>query len=168
MCSRIVDFVSAPLGSDEIRVGTAEREAAVRILGDHFAEGRLGIEEYEQRVGAALESKTRGDLRPLFRDLPAPYPPFMVPPVQQSPPLPALRRTGTEPVLYSDKSRIAAGVLQLLMPFGIGRFYTGHTGIGLGQLFTSFMLVGIVWSIVDGIVLLTNGGEDAQGRPLRD
>lgn len=163
-----MDFVSAPLGSDEMRVGTSEREAAVRILGDHFAEGRLGVEEYEERAGAAVEARTRGDLRLLFRDLPPPYPAFMVPPVQPAPPLPAFQRTGTEPVVYSDKSRIAAGLLQVLLPFGIGRFYTGHTGTALGQLFTSFLFIGVVWSIVDGIVLLTNGGEDAYGRPLRD
>lgn len=163
-----MDFVSAPLGSDEIRVGTAEREEAVRILGDQFAEGRLGVEEYEQRVSAAIESRTRGDLRPLFRDLPAPYPAFMVPPVREAAPLPAFRRQAPEPVVYSDRSRVAAGVLQLLLPFGIGRFYTGHTGIALAQLFSAIFFVGIVWSIVDGILLLVNGGEDPYGRRLRD
>lgn len=163
-----MDFVGAQVGSDEIRVGTAEREAAVRILSDHMAEGRLTVEEYEERVSTALESRTRGDLRPLFRDLPAPYPAFMVPPVQQSAPLPAFTRTVTEPVVFSDKSRVAAGVLQILLPFGIGRLYTGHVGIGLAQLCTSFMFVGVVWSVIDGILLLVNGGEDANGRRLRD
>jgi hypothetical protein len=30
------------------------------------------------------------------------------------------------------------------------------------------MFVGVVWSIIDGIMFLANGGTDAQGRPLRD
>lgn len=163
-----MEFVSAQVGSDDIRVGTAERETAVRILGDHFAEGRLGVEEYEQRVSVAIEARTRGDLRPLFRDLPAPYPAFMVPPVQQQANLPAFHRTVTEPAVVSDKSKVAAGVLQILLPFGIGRFYTGHTGIALAQLLTSFIFIGVIWCVIDGILLLVNGGRDAEGRRLRD
>ena len=69
----------------------------------------------------------------------------------------------------SDKSKIAAGVLQIVLPIGIGRFYTGHAGIAVAQLLTAmFCGVGVIWSIVDGIVLLVNGGTDAQGRRLRD
>ncbi|MGM1062992.1 DUF1707 domain-containing protein [Saccharothrix sp. Mg75] len=66
----------------------------------------------------------------------------------------------------SDKSRVAAGVLQLLLPFGIGRFYTGDTAIGVAQLLTCGGCG--IWSLVDGIVLLVNGGTDSQGRKLRD
>ena len=71
-------------------------------------------------------------------------------------------------VVYSDKNRIAAGVLQIVLPFGVGRFYTGHTGIAVAQLLTSLFFVGIIWSFVDGIILLASGGTDAQGRRLRD
>ena len=35
---------------------------------------------------------------------------------------------------YSDKSKIIAGLLQILLPFGIGRFYIGDTKIGVIQL----------------------------------
>lgn len=164
----IVEFVSAQVGSDDIRVGTPERESAVRILSDHFAEGRLAVDEYEQRVSVAIEARTRGDLRPLFRDLPPPYPAFMVPPVQQQATLPVFHRTVTEPAMISDKSKVAAGVLQILLPFGIGRFYTGHTGVAMAQLLTSLMFVGVVWCVIDGILLLVNGGQDAEGRRLRD
>ncbi|MBQ0985394.1 TM2 domain-containing protein [Streptomyces sp. F63] len=67
---------------------------------------------------------------------------------------------------YSDKSKIVAGVLQLFIgTLGIGRFYTGHTGMALGQLFT---LGGCgIWALIDGIMLLTGQPTDAQGRPLR-
>jgi len=66
----------------------------------------------------------------------------------------------------SDKSRVAAGVLQLVLPFGIGRFYIGDTAIGIAQLLTCGGCG--IWSLVDGIVLLVNGGTDSQGRRLRD
>lgn len=161
--------------SDELRIGTQEREDAVRALGDHFADGRIPVDEYEERVGQALEAKTRADLRPLFVDLPAPYPAFMTPPPAAPPlvraftpdPL-AVNDPAPAPMHYSsDRSRVAAGVLQLVLPFGIGRFYTGHTGIAVAQLVTSFMFVGIVWCWIDGIIMLANGGTDADGRPLR-
>jgi TM2 domain-containing membrane protein YozV len=68
---------------------------------------------------------------------------------------------------YSDKSKIVAGVLQLFLgSFGIGRFYTGHTGMALAQLFTCGGLG--FWALIDGIMLLTsNDKTDAQGRVLR-
>jgi hypothetical protein len=156
---------------DQLRIGTQEREDAVRALGEHFADGRMPVDEYEERVGTALEARTRADLRPLFADLPAPYPAFMAPPpplVRAFAPDPlAVHDPAPSPALYSERSRVAAGVLQLVLPFGIGRFYTGHTGIAIAQLVTSFMFVGVVWCWIDGIIMLANGGIDADGRPLR-
>jgi hypothetical protein len=68
---------------------------------------------------------------------------------------------------YSEKSRIVAGVLQLFLgSLGIGRFYTGHVGMAIGQLFTCGGLG--IWALVDGIILLTsNGATDSDGRVLR-
>ncbi|MEU2282232.1 TM2 domain-containing protein [Streptomyces sp. NPDC013178] len=68
---------------------------------------------------------------------------------------------------YSDKSKIVAGILQLFLgTFGVGRFYIGHVGLGLAQLFTCGGLG--IWALVDGIILLTsNDKTDAQGRILR-
>ncbi|PGH49630.1 TM2 domain-containing protein [Streptomyces sp. Ru87] len=68
---------------------------------------------------------------------------------------------------YSEKSKIIAGVLQLFIgTLGIGRFYTGHIGMALGQLFT---LGGCgIWALIDGIMLLTgSNATDKEGRPLR-
>lgn len=160
--------------SDELRIGTQEREDAVRALGDHFADGRIPVDEYEERVGHALEARTRADLRPLFVDLPAPHPAFMTPPPAAAPlvrafapdPL-AVNDPASSPALYSERSRVAAGALQIFLPFGIGRFYTGHTGIAVAQLVTSFMFVGVIWCWIDGIMMLANGGTDVDGRPLR-
>jgi TM2 domain-containing membrane protein YozV len=165
-----VSIVGEPIESDVLRVSTREREDAVKILGDHFSEGRLPVDEYEERVGVAVAAQTRGDLRPLFGDLPAPYPAFMVPPVRPVMPVavpvfpPAY---AIQPALPSDRHRVVAGVLQIFLPFGTGRFYTGHIGIALAQLFTAFIGIGVLWSMIDGLVLLVGGGNDADGRPLR-
>ncbi|MFI0484797.1 DUF1707 domain-containing protein [Actinomadura sp. 9N215] len=57
---------------DEIRIGDAERDAVMLALHDHFAAGRLDAGELDERLDAVLSAKTRGDLRPLVRDLPDP------------------------------------------------------------------------------------------------
>jgi TM2 domain-containing membrane protein YozV len=79
----------------------------------------------------------------------------------------------TEPAAreWSDKRRVVAGLLQILLGvFAVGRFYTGHTRIAVIQLIGSVLtwgVIGAVWGLVDGIILLTVGGTDARGRTLR-
>lgn len=54
----------------ELRIGDADREAAVADLGEHFAQGRLSKEEYDERADAVWSARTRSDLAPVFADLP--------------------------------------------------------------------------------------------------
>ena len=71
----------------EIRIGDAEREAAVTALGEHYAAGRLTKEEYDERAGIAWTAKTNSALWPLFADLPRPQagpPPRAVSPSRRS------------------------------------------------------------------------------------
>ncbi|GAA1229804.1 DUF1707 domain-containing protein [Prauserella halophila] len=159
-----------------LRVGDAEREEASRVLADHFSAGRLSMDEYGGRVGAAAAARTRADLSGLFDDLPAPHPTFLRPQPEPFPPtthhpgaVPTANRTA-EVLPPPDKSKIVAGVLQILLPFGIGRFYTGHTGLALAQLSVTLLTLGVgsIWPLIDGIVLLAKGGVDGNGRRLRD
>ncbi|MEW1587951.1 TM2 domain-containing protein [Micromonospora vinacea] len=92
-------------------------------------------------------------------------PPMTTPPYQPGYPQPGY------PQGVSDKSKIVAGVLGILLgTFGAGRFYTGHTKIAVLQLVVSLVTCGLgaFWGLIDGILILVNGGTDAQGRPLRD
>lgn len=74
----------------------------------------------------------------------------------------------------SDKSKVIAGLLQLLGLFGlvgIGRIYLGDTKLGIIQLVVGLLTCGIgavVWGIIDAIMILTDKVRDPQGRPLRD
>jgi len=70
---------------------------------------------------------------------------------------------------YSDKSKLVAGLLQILIPLGIGRFYIGDTKTGVWQLVVTILTCGIgaLWPFIDGIVLLATDSVDAEGRPLR-
>jgi hypothetical protein len=56
-----------------IRLSDAEREAAAADLGEHFAQGRLTVDEHAERLEQVWSAKTRGEVAPIFRDLPSPY-----------------------------------------------------------------------------------------------
>jgi hypothetical protein len=58
----------------EMRVGDAEREATAAELREHYASGRLALDELNERLDKALAAKTRGDLDALMRDLPSARP----------------------------------------------------------------------------------------------
>ena len=55
---------------DSMRVSDVEREATLKILGDHAAVGRLSLAELEERCDQALTVRTRGELTALTSDLP--------------------------------------------------------------------------------------------------
>jgi Domain of unknown function (DUF1707) len=59
---------------DRIRISDADRERVTARLREHYAEGRLTSDELEERVTAALNAKTNGDLRRIMVDLPEPAP----------------------------------------------------------------------------------------------
>ena len=59
------------MSAGELRIGDAERDAAVSALGEHYAAGRLTKEEFDERSGRAWSARTEADLTPLFSDLPS-------------------------------------------------------------------------------------------------
>lgn len=58
-------------GTPQIRIGDAERHHVTEILRQAAGEGRLDLDELDERLGLALTAKTRADLLPLTEDLPA-------------------------------------------------------------------------------------------------
>jgi hypothetical protein len=54
-----------------IRASDQERESVVDVLRDAYADGRLTLDEFEERTSAAYAAKMRADLRELTADLPA-------------------------------------------------------------------------------------------------
>lgn len=80
-------------GHDDLRIGTAEREAAIRQLAFHANAGRLTADELAQRSAEVEAARTRGELDAIFADLPeadaAPYgrTPADAPPAAAYPPV---------------------------------------------------------------------------------
>ena len=54
----------------DLRASQEERDRVVDQLRAHAGEGRLEIDELEERIETALHARTRGDLVALLRDLP--------------------------------------------------------------------------------------------------
>lgn len=77
---------------------------------------------------------------------------------------------------YTQRSRIAAGILAILLgTYGIHSFYLGNTSRGLMQLLISLLTCGVgaiviaIWGILDGIKLLDGRiNTDANGVFLKD
>src|SRR5262245_15906255 len=71
-----------------VRIGDAEREKVATGLREHYAHGRLTLDEFQQRLDAVFAAKTDTDLAKITADLPhtgpyaAPWPqsqPFSAP-----------------------------------------------------------------------------------------
>lgn len=95
---------------------------------------------------------------------------------------------GRDPITgepFSDKSKVIAGLLQLIGLFGLlgfGRLYVGQTTTGVVQLVVGLVcywllswltcglsaLVPVIWGVVDAIIIFGGSVRDAQGRPLRN
>ncbi len=83
----------------DVRIGDAERDAAMAQLREHFVAGRLTFDELTERIDAALTAKTQRQIDRLMADLPQPP-----------------RVTGTEPALPApapDASRFLVFALLL-------------------------------------------------------
>ena len=54
----------------DLRASQDERDRVVDQLRTHAGEGRLELDELEERIDSALRARTRGELTALLRDLP--------------------------------------------------------------------------------------------------
>jgi len=64
------------IGRDpDLRAADADRERTAQRLRTAHAEGRLDIDEFQQRLDGCFEAKTLGQLSVLVRDLPRPQEP---------------------------------------------------------------------------------------------
>ena len=70
------------------RVGDAEREAVAGQLREHYAAGRLSIDEFRARLDAAYAARTADQLTRVTADLPAAGPGPAAGPVLAGPVLP--------------------------------------------------------------------------------
>ena len=53
-----------------VRIGDADREAIAAQLREHYADGRLTLDELNERLDQTFAAKTKADLNVVMRDLP--------------------------------------------------------------------------------------------------
>jgi len=74
-------------------------------------------------------------------------------------------------VAYSEKSRVAAGVLGIILGgIGVHRFYLGFIGIGILQIVVTVFTLGFgsLWGFIEGIIIIAGAGfRDSSGKPLK-
>jgi len=131
---------------DRIRVSDADRDRVTAQLRDHFAAGRITPGELDERLSAALNAKTFGDLRRIMADLPGPVPALLgaAPAPVRATPAWAVRRHPPFPPLI-----LLALFAVLLIP-------------GAGWLLAAFVNVILMFWLMTVVV-----GALAFGRPRR-
>ena len=92
------------------RVGDAEREAVAGQLREHYAAGRLSIEEFQARLDAAYTAATADQLRRVTADLPAAGPGPAAGPALAGP-RPAGRYRAASPRRRPNRGRAAAALI---------------------------------------------------------
>ena len=56
----------------DLRASDAEREHHAELLREHAAQGRLTVDELDERLDRVYAARTVGELSPVVADLPAP------------------------------------------------------------------------------------------------
>ena len=125
--------VSTPYGN--YRIGDAERMEAMDTLGGALGEGRLTMEEFDQRCLQVAEAQTHADLQPILGDLPpATHQPSERPGTALQPQVP------NEAVLYSQAEIMRARRSGQRMR--AGTFWLGTIGaFGLTTVSPVFLLL---------------------------
>jgi hypothetical protein len=143
------------ISRDDMRVGDADREAAATRLREHFAAGRLTLEEFQDRLTAVFAATSRRDLGRLTADLPhqgsSPIMGIPVAPARTSPAgdwrQPRIRRRGRRrPRLLLALALMAA--FWLLIAFSLPH------GILLAALLVILTFMGLGTGLVLGLVWL--------------
>jgi hypothetical protein len=141
--------VDSPLPQD-IRIGDADREDALRALGEHFSAGRLDVDEYGERTAKATTARTRRELVAVFADLPGPHPRFERPapsnfPVTAPDPAASLLTKWWRQRSLSTLLAVAA-----MGALGIGAvvvFIESHAKVVLGFPILLLIVYGRVWGM---------------------
>jgi len=122
----------------DLRIGDAERDVTTRQLRECFAQGRLTIDEFNDRLGRALSATTQPELDRLTRDLP---------PVMPSPaPLPHTAGYRGDPRYAYDPRRDHGGWQGQGASSGCGPQMRSRLMMVLVGLFALFLLVSAVFT----------------------
>ncbi|WP_103532493.1 DUF1707 domain-containing protein [Streptomyces sp. SM11] len=120
-----------------MRASDAERERIAELLREAVAEGRLDMDEFDQRLETTYKARTHGELEPLVQDLPAPG--SAVAPVGSSAPAPLRGSAANWPARIGGNAT-SKGAFALWGGFNrkgrwtVGRMFTAFAMWGGGEI----------------------------------
>ncbi|MFJ6383035.1 DUF1707 and DUF4190 domain-containing protein [Kitasatospora sp. NPDC092039] len=107
-----------------MRAGHADRDRTIDVLKAAFAEGRLSVQEYEQRHEAVAAAQTYGQLAALVADLPSG--PMTAPSVTAPQPIPATFLLAPPPPPRTTSALAVTSLALSLIGFSLPAVVTGH------------------------------------------
>jgi hypothetical protein len=149
-------------GDPRIRASDADRDRAAALLREHHAAGRLTAEEFQERMEAALDAKTLGEIDELLADLPLidlyrlPHETMRrapdLPHTSIRPRDPARRATRPGEQGGADPTRFPPGTVAM----GAWAVVTGTlialwavtAVLGIGTWFPWWLLIGFLWVVI--------------------
>jgi hypothetical protein len=132
-----------------MRVGHDDREAAAAELREHYATGRLTLEELNERLDKAFAARTRGDLDALMTDLPSAGPS-------------AGAGAGWTPGTGSGSRQSGSG--RDSRPGGLGPGAGQRAGQTVGALLAGLAVIAAIFAV--GLLAMAGGFGIGVGRPL--
>lgn len=103
-----------PLPRHVLRIGDSERDAAAADLGDHYAAGRLTLDELHDRLSEVFAARTNGQLWKIMADLPGAARPRRAASREAETPLPAAAGERAHNTASDRAGRFAALSLLIL------------------------------------------------------
>ncbi|WP_323747421.1 DUF1707 SHOCT-like domain-containing protein [Catenulispora rubra] len=89
-----------------MRASDADRDHVAEALREAYAEGRLDVEEHNERIDLAYKAKTLGELSPLLSDLPQRHAATLAGPTSPIPPMPADYAPGSKiTAVFAEQKR---------------------------------------------------------------
>ncbi len=140
-------------GDPRIRASDADRDRAAALLREHHAAGRLTAEEFYERMEAALDAKTLGEIDELLADLPL-IDLYRLPheTMRRASDLPHTSIRPRDPGRGGDPTRFPPGTVAM----GAWAVVTGTliaiwavaAVVGVGTWFPWWLLIGFIWVVV--------------------
>ncbi len=166
-----------PPDAGDLRAADADRERVADVLRQAAGEGRLTMEELEQRITAVYNAKTYAELEPLTRDLPTPGQATQPPVAAKATAPPGLRPSRFAISIMGGFHRgdnwAVAGGLSAIAVMGGGKIDLRHAQFTDGRAsITAFALMGGIEIItpeaayvdVRGIGIMGGVGHAARGQ----
>jgi hypothetical protein len=103
----------------DVRASDAERDSAAAALQEYFVQGRLALDELQERLHRVLAARTHGELDDQFADMP------------EAPPRPAVPESG-DPVVFPARYAAVAIMIIVLAVWLVLAAWFSQRGYGYG------------------------------------